>query len=94
MPPRWVLGYHQSRWGYRTETKIREVVKGFEEHDMPLSAIHLDIDYMDGFRVFTINLKSFPAMKRLTRDLDKKGIKVVASINPAVKLDIKFMRKA
>ncbi|AHJ29790.1 glycoside hydrolase family 31 protein [Nodularia spumigena CS-584] len=43
LPPRWVLGYHQSRWGYETETAVREVAEGFITHDLPLSAIHLDI---------------------------------------------------
>lgn len=90
IPPRWVLGYHQSRWGYRSEVDIRKVVKGFEEHDLPLSAIHLDIDYMDGFRVFTINSNRFPAMKKLTGYLDEKGIKVVASLNPAIKRDLNY----
>ena len=90
MPPRWVLGYHQSRWGYRSETDIREVVKGFEEHDLPINAIHLDIDYMDGFRVFTVNSNRFPEMKQLASDLENKGIKLVATINPAVKRDRKY----
>jgi alpha-glucosidase len=87
MPPRWALGYHQSRWGYRSEADIREVVKGFEDHDFPLSVIHLDIDYMDNFRVFTINLTRFPEMRRLSTELEGKGIKLVTSLNPAVKLD-------
>jgi alpha-glucosidase len=90
IPPRWVLGYHQSRWGYRSEADIREVVKGFEEHNLPLSVIHLDIDYMDGFRVFTIDANRFPRMRQLSDDLNKKGIKLVASINPAVKRDKKY----
>lgn len=87
LPPRWVLGYHQSRWGYQSEADIREVVKGFEDHDLPISAIHLDIDYMDGFRVFTIDPDRFPDIKTFTTELDEKGIKVVATINPAVKHD-------
>ena len=90
MPPRWVFGYHQSRWGYKDEGTIREVIKGFEEHDLPLSAIHLDIDYMDGYRVFTINKTRFPNMKRLTSELEEKGIKIVSTINPAVKIDHNF----
>jgi alpha-glucosidase len=90
MPPRWVFGYHQSRWGYRSEADIREVAEGFEEHDFPLSVIHLDIDYMDQFRIFTINSSLFPEMKKLSRDLKKKGIKLVASINPAVKFDSNY----
>jgi len=90
MPPRWVFGYHQSRWGYRSESDIRKVVDGFEQHDFPISAIHLDIDYMDGYRVFSINPKRFPDMRKLTDDLEKKGIKTVVSINPAVKKDHKY----
>jgi alpha-glucosidase len=87
MPPRWALGYHQSRWGYRSETDIQKVVEGFKEHDFLLSAIHLDIDYMDGYRLFTVNKKRFPDMSQFIDNLEERGIKVVASINPAVKND-------
>jgi alpha-glucosidase len=90
MPPRWVFGYHQSRWGYRSETDIQNVVDGFAKHDFPLSAVHLDIDYMEGYRVFSINKKRFPNMHKLTDDLEKKGIKTVVSINPAIKNDHKY----
>jgi alpha-glucosidase len=90
MPPRWVLGYHQSRWGYRCEADIREVVKGFEEHDFPISAIHLDIDYMNKFRLFTIDPDRFPGMKQLSNELKEKGIKLVTSLNPAIKVDRKY----
>ena len=31
MPPRWALGYHQCRWGYKTEADIRAVLAGFQE---------------------------------------------------------------
>jgi len=40
--------------------KFQQVQPGFTQHDMPLSAIHLDIDYMDGYRVFTIDQGHFP----------------------------------
>lgn len=87
MPPRWALGYHQSRWGYRSEKDIRDVSAGFEQNNLPLSAIHLDIDYMDHYRLFTISSKRFPNMKKLSSDLEAKGIKLVGTINPAVKID-------
>jgi alpha-glucosidase len=90
MPPKWSLGYHQCRWGYHTEDDIKQVINGFDKHDVPISAIHLDIDYMDHFKVFTIDKSRYPHMKKLTTELDRKGIKVVASINPAVKRDKAF----
>lgn len=87
LPPRWSLGYHQSRWGYKSEADIRRVVLGFREHDLPVSAIHLDIDYMDGFRVFTVDPQRFPNLPGLVRELENQDIKVVAIIDPGVKQD-------
>lgn len=87
LPPRWALGYHQSRWSYKTEAEIYSVIEGFEKYKLPISAIHLDIDYMDGFRLFTFNKKRFRNIRKLTANLEGKGVKVVTSINPAVKRD-------
>ncbi len=87
MPPRWSLGYHQSRWGYKDEKDVRDVVKGFKDHNLPLSAIHLDIDYMDGYRVFTVNRKRFPDFPNLVQNLKDAGIRTVTIIDPGVKKD-------
>lgn len=87
LPPLWALGYHQSRWGYKSEADIREVMQGFQEHDLPLSAIHLDIDYMRGYRVFTVDTQRFPNLARLSHDLSKQGIRLVTIIDPGVKED-------
>ncbi len=84
MPPRWALGYHQCRWGYRTEADIRAVLAGFREHDLPLSVIHFDIDYMDRYRVFTVNEESFPDLTGLLADLEDAGVKGVTIIDPGV----------
>jgi alpha-glucosidase len=90
MPPRWALGFHQSRWGYRNEGDIQEVLQGFQVHELPLSAIHLDIDYMDGYRVFTIDPHRFPDLKDLSNRADEQGVKFVSIIDPGVKVDRGF----
>lgn len=87
LPPRWALGYHQSRWGYKSEKDIRQLCQQFRLYDMPISAIHLDLDYMQGFRVFTINTKRFPNLNRLSKELDEQNIKLVTIIDPGVKKD-------
>ncbi|MGQ0569990.1 MAG: TIM-barrel domain-containing protein, partial [Armatimonadota bacterium] len=87
LPPRWALGYHQSRWSYDTAAEVREVADGFRAHDLPLSAIHLDIDHMDGFRVFTVDARHFPDLAGLTRDLSDKGVRLVTILDPGVKYD-------
>jgi alpha-glucosidase len=90
LPPLWSLGYHQSRWGYKSEADIREVVSGFQEHQLPLSAIHLDIDYMQGFRVFSVDQERYPDLASLAHSLDQQGIKLVPIIDPAVKEDTAY----
>ena len=47
--PRWAFGYQQSRWGYKCEDDIREVVDGYHNNQIPLDAVYLDIDYMNPF---------------------------------------------
>jgi alpha-glucosidase len=90
MPPRWALGYHQSRWGYKSEADIKAIVEGFREHNLPLSALHLDIDYMDGYRVFTVDKGRFPDLASLVQDLKNQGVRIVVIIDPGIKRDKGF----
>lgn len=87
LPPLWSLGYHQSRWGYASEKDIQDIVAGFNEHQMPVSAIHLDIDYMDGFRVFTVDQARYPDLRRLCQELEENSVKLVTILDPGVKID-------
>ncbi len=90
MPPRWALGYHQCRWGYKTTQDVQEVIEGFKKHDMPLSAIHLDIDYMDGFRIFTIDEDRFPDLAHLSEQPREDGVRLVTILDPCVKKDHQY----
>jgi alpha-glucosidase len=87
MPPLWALGYHQCRFSYESEEKVRYIAKTFREKNIPCDAIWMDIDYMEGYRVFTFNNKNFPDPKTLNDDLHKKGFKTVYMIDPGVKVD-------
>ncbi len=87
LPPRWALGYHQSRWGYKNEADVRAITDGFAKLGIPLSAVHLDIDYMRGFRVFTVDPHRFPDLGRLTSDARSTGTRVVTIVDAGVKID-------
>lgn len=87
VPPRWALGYHQSRWGYKREADVREVLDGYRALGVPLSAVHLDIDYMDGYRVFTVDRSRFPDLPGLTADATAGGTRLVTIVDPGVKVD-------
>ncbi len=90
MPPLWSLGYHQCRWSYMNEKEVEHVVAQYRKEKIPLSAIWLDIDYMDGYRVFTWNKKRFPDPKGLISKLRKEGINLVTIVDPGVKLEKKY----
>ena len=87
MPPRWSLGYHQSRFSYVPEARVKEVADTFREKKIPCDVIWFDINYMDEFRVFTINNRDFPDPKRMNDYLHGNGFRSVYMIDPGVKVD-------
>nr|WP_252314627.1 TIM-barrel domain-containing protein [Sinobaca sp. H24] len=87
LPPKWALGYHQSRYSYRSEAEVRELVEAFKRKNIPLDAVHLDIHYMDEYRVFTFDEEKFPNPEKLVQDLKADGIKIVPIVDPGVKRD-------
>jgi alpha-glucosidase len=86
-PPRWALGHHQSRWGYRSARQLRRVAAEARARRIPTDALHLDIDHMDGYRVFTWNRRRFPDPPGLLRELAARGFRAVAIVDPGVKVD-------
>lgn len=90
MPPMWALGFHQCRWSYYPESKLLELAKEFRERQIPCDALYLDIDYMDGYRVFTWNKEHFPDPKKMVRTLKEKGFRTVVIIDPGVKIDPEY----
>jgi alpha-glucosidase len=87
MPPLWALGYHQCRWSYYPEAKVRKITTGFRENKIPCDGIYLDIDYMDGYRCFTWNRKYFPDPKKMISELAAEGFKTVVIIDPGIRVD-------
>ncbi|MFV9511590.1 glycoside hydrolase family 31 protein [Tepidibacillus sp. LV47] len=90
IPPKWAIGYHQSRYSYETEQEVREIANTFLEKGIPLDVIYLDIHYMDGYRVFTFDQNRFPNPKKLVEDLKEKGIRIVPIVDPGVKEDPEY----
>lgn len=87
LPPRWALGYHHSRWGHATELMMRKLATEFRQRDLPCDAIHLDIDHMNGYRVFTWNPQAFPDPQALLGNLRREGFRIVTIVDPGIKID-------
>ena len=87
LPPKWALGHQQSRWSYGSEQEVKDIVTRYRKDKIPLDVIHLDIDYMDDYRVFTFNHDRFPDPPGLMKWLADRGVKVVTIIDPGVKYE-------
>lgn len=87
MPAKWTLGFHQCRWSYYPEKKVKDIARNFRERKIPCDAIYLDIDYMDGYRCFTWNRKYFPDPARMMKELADDGFKTVVIIDPGIRVD-------
>lgn len=85
LPPEWSIGYHQCRYSYFPDARVREIAKEFRDRDIPCDIIWFDIDYMEGFRVFTFDRGHFPDPKKLNADLMGMGFHNVWMIDPGLK---------
>jgi len=82
LPPRWSLGYQQSRWSYQPEARVRELADTFRGKRVPADGLWLDIDYQQDFKPFTWNAQRFPDPKRMLGDLARQGFHVVTILDP------------
>ena len=84
-PPRWALGFHQSRWGYPDGATVEAVAARFRSEGIPADGIWLDIQHQRGFRSFTVDDAQFPP--GMFGRLKAQGFKVIAIADPGIKVD-------
>lgn len=87
LPPRWALGYHQSKCSYFPQDQVKLLADNFRAKKLPIDCIVLDADYLQDYEPFRINTSRFPDMSGLTHYLKEKNIEVTASVNPGIKRD-------
>lgn len=87
LPPLWALGNGQSRFSYETAEEVRQIARTFRERDIPCDALYLDIDCLDGYRVFTWDSARFPDPEKLFSELREMGFHVISIVDAGVKVD-------
>jgi alpha-glucosidase len=87
LPPHWALGYHQCRFSYYPDARVRELASEFRKRAIPCDVIWIDIHYMDAYKVFTFNPERFPDPKATNDYLHQRGFKSVWILDPAVKVE-------
>jgi alpha-glucosidase (family GH31 glycosyl hydrolase) len=84
-PPQWAFGWHQSRWGYNSTDKLREVIAMYKAEELPLDAIWSDVDYMDDYQTFTIGTKhGFADLAEFVEGLHNESLHYVPVIDASI----------
>ena len=86
-PPLWALAYHQCRWFRYTQDAVEALGDRHRAERIPCDALWLDIEHMDGYRVFTWDREAFPDVQGMLARLAEKGFRVVTIVDPGVKHD-------
>lgn len=90
LPPLWALGYHQCRFSYYPDSEVRAIADEFRARRIPCDVIWVDIDYMNGYRIFTFDPKGFPDPASTNAYLHRKGFKSVWILDPGVKNELGY----
>lgn len=87
LPQLYALAYHQCRWNYNDEKDVETVSAKFDEHDIPMDTMWLDIEYTDGKKYFTWDQFKFPNPLGMIKNLTDLGRHLVVIIDPHIKRD-------
>lgn len=87
MPPVYSIGFHQCRWNYYSGEEVMQVNNNYDQADVPLDAIWLDVEYTAARskKYFTWDPISFPNHVQLANNLTAKGRRLIAIIDPHIK---------
>jgi alpha-glucosidase len=95
VPPRWAMGYMQSRWGWRDKAYIDDALKQFADRKLPVDAFILDFEWYTAqndysvpaagatdYSDFSFNPVLFPEPEKQIADLHAQGVHVVGIRKP------------
>jgi len=87
LPQEFAIAYHQCRWNYNDQDDVNMVEAKFDEHDIPMDVMWLDIEHTDGKKYFTWDSRKFPDSVAMIENLASHGRKLVTIVDPHIKKD-------
>ncbi|XP_050306433.1 neutral alpha-glucosidase C-like [Anthonomus grandis grandis] len=81
LPQLWALGYHQCRWAYNNTEDVKDIIGKFDQYEIPLDVLWLDIEYTANREWFTWNYTSFPDPIALLNWVDAQGHRKLVPIS-------------
>ena len=92
LPPIYAIGYHQSRWNYFSENEVMLIDEKFDDYNIPVDSIWLDVEYTEGRlkKYFTWDPINFADPQNLTSTLNAKGRRLITIIDPHLKKHVSY----
>ena len=87
IPPKFALGFGQSRWGYKTKEDFVRVAENYRKNHLPIDMIYMDIDYMEEYKDFTVNQEEFGDFSAFVEAMKERNIRLVPIIDAGVKIE-------
>ena len=89
LPPRYAFGYWWSRFWAYSDKELRDLVKKFDQYDIPIDVLVIDMDWhytepgKGNWTGWTWNKKLFPDYTRLIADMHRRDIRITLNLHPA-----------
>jgi alpha-glucosidase len=80
MPPMYALGYQQGCYGYYDKNILLQVAQDFRNNNIPIDGLHIDVDFQNNYRTFTISSLKFPDAKGMFDTLHQMGYRCSTNI--------------
>ena len=84
MPPKWALGFAQSRGLYTKENQVLEVAAEFRKRKIPIDIIYQDIGWTQNLQDFEWRKGNYTNPKAMLKKLKDNGFKMIVSQDPVV----------
>lgn len=84
MPPKWGLGFSQSRGMLTNEQLTRDIASGFRQRNIPCDIIYQDIGWTQHLQNFEWREGNYDDPEKMLSDLVEDGFKVIVSQDPVV----------
>ncbi len=82
LPPRWVFGLLQSRYGYRSRRELQTIASTFREKDLPCDALILDHFWFREMGDLAFDPWDWPDPKGMVAELKEKGFQLMVIEEP------------
>ncbi len=89
LPPRYAFGYWWSRYYAYSDAELRNLIKSFQNYNIPLDVLVIDMDWHNtdegrgGWTGYTWNDRLFPDYRKLLSHIKDNDLKVTLNLHPA-----------